>query len=153
MRPVSSICASVKPTIRGRRPIPLRTATSDSHPPTGNPRMPAPALKAAVSAERPNDECAASPTIETDQKEKNQRFQSTAMNAVLISQRSRLRSTGPSSAPFPANTAITRHRASATSTTAIVRSLRPALVPTYYTAMTAARPPAAYAPMCSAARP
>src|SRR4051794_4728615 len=61
----------------GLPPIPRRTATSDSQPPVGKPRMPAPALKAAIIAERPNDEPAASATIETDQNEKNQRFHST----------------------------------------------------------------------------
>ncbi len=45
--------------------------------------MRAPALNAAISAERPNDECAASAAIDTDQNEKNQRFQSTAMKAKL----------------------------------------------------------------------
>jgi hypothetical protein len=77
--------------------MPRRTATSDSQPPIGKPMMPAPALNAAISAERPNDECAASATIDTDQNEKNHRFHSTAMNAKLMSSRSRERRTGPSS--------------------------------------------------------
>src|SRR3954452_743718 len=74
---------AVNATTSGLRPVPRRMATSDSQPPTGKPRMPAPALNAAISAERPNEECAASATIETDQNEKNHRFHSTAMNATL----------------------------------------------------------------------
>ena len=59
--------------------------------------MPAPALKAAIIALRPKLEPAASATIETDQKLKNHRFHSTAMNARLISTRSRDFSTAPTS--------------------------------------------------------
>src|SRR3954454_3133036 len=91
---VSTHWTDVNAITSGLRPIPRRIATSDSQPPTGKPRMPAPALNAAISAERPNEEWAASPTIETDQNEKNQRFQRTAMKAKLISHRWRLRITG-----------------------------------------------------------
>ena len=91
--------------------------------------MPAPALNAAISAERPNDECAASATIDTDQNEKNHRFHSTAMNAKLMSIRSRERSTGPSSPPLRAKTPTTSATASATSRTAIAMSDSPAASP------------------------
>src|SRR4051794_20125275 len=60
------------------RPQPRCTAQSDSQPPAGKPRRPAPALNAAIRADLPNDECAASATIATDQNEKNHRFHRTA---------------------------------------------------------------------------
>ncbi len=127
---VSTHCAAVKPTTSGLRPIPRRTATSESQPPTGKPRMPAPALNAAIIAERPNDDPAASATIETDQNEKNHRFQSTAMNAMLISTRSRSRSTTPTSPVRRVNTKPTSTSARATSRTAIHSSDSPAASPT-----------------------
>ena len=92
--------------------------------------MPAPALKAAMSAERPKDECAASATIETDQNEKNHRFHSTAMNAKLMSMRSRERSTGPISPPLRAKMPNASATASPTSRTAIQMSDSPAASPT-----------------------
>jgi hypothetical protein len=104
---VSAHCSAVNGSTRRLRPMPRRTDTSDSQPPIGNPRMPAPALKAAINAERPNDECAASATIDTDQNEKNHRFHSTAMNATLMSHRSRERSTGPSSSLLRAKMPVT----------------------------------------------
>ena len=58
---------------------PVRTAQSASQPPAGKPRMPAPALNAAVSAATSRLLCAASLTICTDQKLKNQRFHRIAM--------------------------------------------------------------------------
>ena len=91
--------------------------------------MPAPALNAAISADLPNEECAASATIETDQKLKNHRFHSTAMNARLISIRSRFLRTGPSSPDLRVKTNATRQSASPTSRTAIHRSDRPAASP------------------------
>ena len=94
--------------------------------------MPAPALKAAISAERPNEECAASATIETDQNEKNHRFHSTAMKAKLMSIRSRERSTGPSSPPLRAKTPMTSATASATSSAAMAMSDSPAASPMKY---------------------
>ena len=127
---VSRHCSAVKVTTRGLRPIPRRTATSESQPPTGKPMMPAPALKAAMSAERPNDECAASATIETDQNEKNHRFHSTAMKAKLMSIRSRERSTGPISPPLRAKMPKASATASPTSRTAIQMSDSPAASPT-----------------------
>src|SRR3954462_10872206 len=80
---VKTHCVAVNAITSGFRPRPRRLVTSESQPPAGKPRMPAPALNAAISAERPNDECAASATIDTDQKLKNHRFHSTAMNATL----------------------------------------------------------------------
>jgi hypothetical protein len=109
--------------------MPRRTATSDSQPPIGKPMMPAPALNAAISAERPNDECAASATIDTDQNEKNHRFHSTAMNAKLMSSRSRERRTGPSSSLVRAKMPVTSASASATSRIAIQMSDSPAASP------------------------
>ena len=58
---------------------PVRTAQSASHPPAGKPRMPAPALNAAVSAAASRLLWAASLTICTDQKLKNHRFHRIAM--------------------------------------------------------------------------
>ena len=150
---VSTSCAAVNPTVSRLRPSPRRTATSDSQPPIGKPRMPAPALNAAISAERPNDEWAASATIATDQNEKNHRFHRTATNAKLISIRSRLRSTGPTLPERRVSTEATSTSASATSSAAISRSVSPAASPTKYTAITAASPIAPNASMCSAARP
>ena len=63
----------------GLRPLPVRMARSANQPPTGNPRIPAPALKAAVSAAASRLLSAASRTICTDQKLKNQRFHRMAM--------------------------------------------------------------------------
>ena len=89
---VSRHCSAVKYD-QGLAPDPAAHGDVGQPAPTGKPMMPAPALNAAMSAERPNDECAASATIETDQNEKNHRFHSTAMNAKLMSMRSRERST------------------------------------------------------------
>src|SRR5690349_21850751 len=71
---VSTNCIAVKATTSGLRPSPRRTATSDNQPPVGKPRMPAPALNAAIIADLPKEEWAASATIATDQKLKNHRF-------------------------------------------------------------------------------
>src|SRR3954454_3231433 len=75
---VSTHWMAVKVRSMPLRPQPRWTAQSDSQPPAGKPSRPAPALKAAISADLPNDECAASATIATDQNEKNHRFQRTA---------------------------------------------------------------------------
>ena len=70
---------AVQPRASVLRGLPVRTAQSASQPPTGNPRMPAPALNAAVSAAASRLLCAASLTICTDQKLKNHRFHRIAM--------------------------------------------------------------------------
>jgi hypothetical protein len=119
----------VNTTTSGLRPLPCRIATSASQPPTGKPRIPAPALNAAIMAERPNDECAASATIDTDQNEKNHRFHRTAMNASAISQWSRERTTGPLWLPLVVKMNVAIATASTTSSPAIAMSDRPAASP------------------------
>src|SRR3954470_24409189 len=126
---VSTHWTDVNAITSGLRPIPRPHAHSHRPPPTGKPRMPAPALNAAIIAERPNEECAASATIETDQNEKNHRFHRTAMNAIAISQWSRERTTGPLCEPLVVKMYVAIATASTISSPAIARSDRPASSP------------------------